>query len=253
MSSKKNQNNIAIIATIIVAAIATVLAVSAIFVINLSDSDKKQESSQSEITSSDLSYLTPEYQEECKEASYTLLRKSHDILRLFVTEGLFHEDEPYGNLPEDGYYTVNSTDYTSLQQIEELVYSVYTEDTAEKILRNIDGNGLAVYAVDKVYVEVDQPVNADGSTAESGERYKVVEKLGISADFTPDPSKSWTNCAITIDYIEEGRCGLTVVLDQDSTTVEAGSEPDGSSVLEMTMIRLEDGWRLTDFVTRSSS
>lgn len=253
MSSKKNKNNIPIISTIIVATVATVLAVAAIIVIKLSSSNGSADSSQpKDSASSDTAYITPEYQEECKEASYNLLRKSHDILRLFVTEGLFHEDEPYGNLPEDGYYTVNSTDYTSMQQIEELVHSVYVDDAAEKILKNIDGNGLAVYAVDKVYVEADAPVTADGSTTESsGRQYKIEDRLGISADFTPDPSKGWTSCTITIDYIEEGRCGLTVALDPDGSMSEASAEPDGSSVLEMTMIRLEEGWRLTDFVTRS--
>lgn len=250
MSSKKNQSNIPIISTIIVAAVATALAVAATIMILTSDSSDKT-SSQTPVTSSiDTAYLTEQYQEECKEASYALLRQSHEILRLFVTEGLFHEDEPYGNLPEDGYYTVNSTDYTSMQQIEELVYSVYAEDAAQKILKNIDGNGLAVYAVDKVYEKAEKPATAEG-TAEPGEQYVTVEKLGISADFTPDPSKSWTNCAITIDYYEEGRCGLTVYLDMTSATAEAVSEADEGSVLEMTMIKLEDGWRLTDFVTRS--
>ena len=245
MSSKKNQSNIPIISTIIVAAVATALAIAATIMILTSDSSDKT-NSQTPVTSSmDTAYLTKPYQEECKEASYALLSQSHEILRLFVTEGLFHEDEPYGNLPEDGYYTVNSTKYRSMQQIEELVYSVYTEDAAQKILKNIDGNGLAVYAVDKVYEKV---ADAD---AESGEQYVTVEKLGISADFIPDPSKSWTNCAITIDYYEEGRCGLTVYLDVTSATAEAVSEADEGSVLEMTMIKLEDGWRLTDFVTRS--
>lgn len=252
--SKKNQNNIPIIATIVVAAIATILAFVAIVVIMMSGSKDDQDSGQpSEASSSDISYITPEYQEECQEASYNLLRNSHEILRLFVTEGLFHEDEPYGNLPEDGYYTVNSTDYTSMQQVEDLVRSVYVSDAAEKILKNIDGNGLAVYAVDKVFVEDDQPVTAEGSTEESGRRYKTEERLGISADFTPDPSKGWTSCSITINYIEEGKCGLIVALDPDDSTTEAEIEPDGISVLEMTMIKLEDGWRLTDFVTRSSA
>lgn len=251
MSSKKNQSNIPIISTIIVAAVATALAVAATVMILLNDPKDDTSGQSTASTSSDTAYLTEQYRQECEEASYDLLKSSHEILRLFVTEGLFHEDEPYGNLPDDGYYTVNSTDYTSMQQIEELVHSVYTEDAAQKILKNIDGNGLAVYAVDKVYEKVQAPVAAEGE--EPAEQYVTVDKLGISADFTPDPSKSWTNCAITIDYYEEGRCGLTVYLDVTSTTMEAGAEPDAGSVLEMTMIKLDEGWRLTDFVTRNSA
>lgn len=86
---------------------------------------------------------------------------------------------PYGNLPEDGYYTVNSTDYNSLEQIEELVRSVYAEDAAEQILKNSDGKGLKVYANREQLVRVEQPrVHCgDHRAGNSGERRKVREGL----------------------------------------------------------------------------
>lgn len=256
-SSKKKQNNIPMIATIIVALAATALAVAAIIMLNKPKTSGDGGSQGSGAVQTDNSYITVEYQQECEYAAHDLLRESHEILRLFVTEGLFHENEPYGNLPEDGYYTVNSTDYSTLEDIENLVHSVYTDDAADKILKNIDGNGLAVYANREQLVKVEEPTAeaTTQGTAEAAPKYETVYKLGISADFEPDASKSWTNCTITIDYLEEGRCGLTVYLDGASASGEAGdqgSQADGSSVLEMTMIRMDEGWRLTDFVTRTA-
>ena len=147
MSNNKKSTNIPLIATVIVAAAAAALAIAAV-VMMLTQKPSQPQNSGGSVSSkvSDTSYLTPEYREECEYAAHDLLNDSHEILRLFVTEGLHHEDEPYGNLPEDGYYTVNSTDYTSLEQIEDAVRAVYTADAAEQILTNADGNGLVVYA-----------------------------------------------------------------------------------------------------------
>lgn len=259
MSSKKqNTNNLPLIATIVVALVAIALAVTAIIMMNKTPS-QGQSGGDTPGQVQDTSYLTPEYREECEYAAHDLLNSSHEILRLFVTEGLFHEDEPYGNLPEDGYYTVNSTDYTSLEQIEELVRSVYAEDAAQQILKNSDGNGLAVYAEREQLVRVEETASTAESsatgeiqTAESVPKYEKIYKLGISADFKPDESKSWSSCAITIDYLEEGRCGLTVYLDGVDSSSGVTDENRGS-VLEMTMIKLDEGWRLAEFVTRTSA
>ena len=162
MSSKKqNTNNLPLIATIVVALVAIALAVTAIIMMNKTTAQGQSGDTPGQVQ--DTSYLTPEYREECEYAAHDLLDSSHEILRLFVTEGLFHEDEPYGNLPEDGYYTVNSTDYTSLEQIEDLVRSVYAEDAAQQILKNSNGNGLAVYAEREQLVRVEETA----STAEA--------------------------------------------------------------------------------------
>lgn len=255
MSSKKqSSNNLPLIATIVVAVVAIVLAVMAVIMMNQNPAKPQNSGNDTSAPVQDTSYLTPEYREECEYAAHDLLDASHEILRLFVTEGLFHDDEPYGNLPEDGYYTVNSTDYTSLEQIEELVRSVYAEDAAEQIMKNSDGKGLVVYANREQLVRVEEPAStAEASTAEdAGTKYEKVYKLGISADFKPDESKSWSSCAITIDYLEEGRCGLVVYL--DGVDSDKGiTDENRDSVLEMTMIKLEDGWRLAEFVTRASA
>lgn len=257
MSNNKKSTNIPLIATVIVAAAAAALAIAAV-VMMLTQKPSQPQNSGGSVSStvSDTSYLTPEYREECEYAAHDLLNDSHEILRLFVTEGLHHEDEPYGNLPEDGYYTVNSTDYTSLEQIEDAVRAVYTADAAEQILTNADGNGLVVYANREQLVRVEQPESTSESTAEStaesGTKYEKVYKLGISSDFVPDENKSWSSCAITIEYLENGKCGLTAYLDgADSSNGVTDENKD--SVLRMNMVKTDDGWRLDDFATRGSS
>lgn len=255
MSSKKKQNLAPLIATVIIAGLACAAAVVA--AVMLLGKDGKNESQPEQASSKDTSYLTEEYREDAGLAAHDLLDSSHEILRLFVTEGLHHNDEPYGNLPEDGYYTVNNTDY-DLRKIQELVRSVYVEDAAEKILTDINGSGLAVYANRKIQRRVETTALPEGSNSEADDtiKYETVEVLGISSDFTPDPTKSWVSCSITIDYVEEGRCTLEVgVYDERLETVigtaEESSEvsqPDASYTVDMIMT--DDGWRLQQFVTR---
>ena len=137
------------------------------------------------------------------------------------------------------------------------MHSVYVDDVAEKILTNIDGNGLTVYANRKIQQKVETTAAPEGSTAEADStvKYETVEMLGISSDFLADPSKSWVSCSIKIDYVEDGRCTLEVgVFDQRLDTLigtaEADSpkEPDASYTVDM--VKTDDGWRLEEFVTR---
>lgn len=259
MSTKKNQNNAPLIATIVIAALAAAAAIGAVIMLNLPAGNGGGESVPHTVNSNvDTSYLTQEYRDEAGLAAHDLLDNSHEILRLFVTEGLHHNDEPYGNLPEDGYYTVNNVDY-DLQKIQDLVRSVYTEDEAERVLTNIDGNGLTVYANRKIQQRAETTAAPEGSTAEPDDtvRYQTVEVLGISSDFTADPSKSWVSCSISIEYVEEGKCELTVGLyDQRQDTAIPGTSEAGQTVSEpdatvtMNMVKTEDGWRLDKFVTR---
>ena len=104
-----------------------------------------------------------------------------------------------------------------------------------------------------MYKRQEQPESTaettEQATQESGAKYEKVYKLGISSDFVPDESKSWSSCAITIDYLEEGRCGLTVYLDGVDSS-NGVTDENRDSVLEMTMVKLDDGWRLAEFVTR---
>lgn len=258
MSTKKNQNNTSLIATIVIAALACAAAIIAVVMLNLPGSGNNGGQAQnSGAHNNNAAYLTQEYRDEVGLAAHDLLDDSHEILRLFVTEGLHHNDEPYGNLPEDGYYTVNNTDY-DLEKIEALVRSVYVEDEATRVLHNIDGNGLTVYANRRIQQRAETTAAPEGSTAETDDtiKYETVEVLGISSDFTADPAKSWISCSITIDYVEEGKCDLTVGLFDDKletvigTTEASQSQREPDATVTIGMVKTDDGWRLENFVTR---
>ena len=236
MSTKKNQNIASLIATVVIAGLACAAAIVAAVMILGGKKDGDGGQPQQQTSTHDTSYLTQEYRDEAGLAAHDLLDDSHEILRLFVTEGLHHNDEPYGNLPEDGYYTVNNTDY-DLQKIPDLVHSVYVDDAAEKILTDVDGNGLTVYANRKIQQKVETTAVSEDSTAEA------------------DSTVKWVSCSIKIDYVEDGRCTLEVgVFDQKLDTLigtaEADSpkEPDASYTVDM--VKTNDGWRLEEFVTR---
>ncbi len=236
-----NKNSsIPLISTIIVAAAAVAFAVVAVITLN---KQPEQQSVSSESSESSEFRPTQELVEECTYAAHDLVAESYQILRLFVTEGLAHYDEPYGNLPEDGIYTVDSTDFSSLEQIEELVKSVYVEKEAERILTNIDGNGLAVYQNREILTDA-------ASEAGTGHPSYVNEiVLGISADFTPDTSydKDWSSCRIAVTPVTEDECELKIYLDglDENTSITSDNK---DSVLETSMIMTEDGWRLGEFV-----
>ncbi len=234
-------SSVPLISTIIVAAAAVALAIVAVVTLN---KQPEQQNSSSESSSSSEFRPTQELVEECTYAAHDLVKESYRILRLFVTEGLAHYEEPYGNPPEDGIYTVDSTEFSSLSQIEELVNSIYAEDEAERILTDIDGNGLAVYQNREILVDV---------TAESGTGdhplYATETVLGISADFKPDTEydKDWTSCRIAVMPITADKCELTIYLDglDENTSVTSDNR---DSILDTTMVNTENGWRLAEFV-----
>ena len=105
MSTKKNQNIASLIATVVIAGLACAAAIVAAVMILGGNKGGDGGQPQQQASTHDTSYLTQEYRDEAGLAAHDLLDDSHEILRLFVTEGLHHNDEPYGNLPEDGYYT----------------------------------------------------------------------------------------------------------------------------------------------------
>ncbi len=248
--SKKNASTATLVATIIVAVAAIALAIVAVITLNKSSGSTSNTPS----SSVDTNFKpTDELVEECQYAAHDLVKNNYEIVRLFVTEGLPHYDEPYGNLPEDGVYTVNSTDYTSLSQIEEFVKSVFVNSEAERILTNIDGNGLSVYKNREVFVDVvDEETGETAETTATGEtvsrpHYTTETVLGISADFKPDTSynKDWSSCSIAVLPISENECRLTIYLGGLDESAES-ADPD--NVLETQMVKIDGTWKLSVFV-----
>ena len=132
--SKKN--TAATIATIIVAvaAIATTL-----FLLYQTSQQQIQDSSYTFVPSA-------EVEEEMNMNAVTLIKNNCEVFRIYLQYGLSHQEEPYGNLPEDGYYTVVSDTYKTMADIEKLVNETFIEKEAKRILTNINGDDIAVYA-----------------------------------------------------------------------------------------------------------
>ncbi len=251
MSKRKDQSQtISLVATIFVALAAIALAIVAIITVNQKNKPQQDPTSDPAPSISDTFTPTAEFVEECTYAAHDLVQESYRIIRLFVLEGLAHYDEPYGNLPEDGLYTVNSTEYTSLARIEAVVNSVYTKSEAQRILNNIDGNGMAVYQNREVLVEVEPEIpegTAEAATEDSRVQYTTELVLGINADFVPDTDydKDWSSCVIAVLPKSEYECELTVYL--DGLTAETATEADADSILNIAMLKADGVWKLANF------
>ncbi len=248
MSDSEKKSKAPLIITIVIA----VLAVAALVILFFVLKKPTEGDNSSDISSNGSFQPTQELNLECTYAAHDLIAQSYEVMRLFVFDGLSHETEPYGNEPEDGLYTVTvdaTSKYTKLEEIEELVKSVYTDEAAEKVLHNIDGNGLSVYQKRKVLAEAEY----DDSEPESGESrpmYVEEEVLGISADFKPDKSRKslWASSSVRIDPKSETTCDLTVYLGggvTDSTDLSTISE---DVIVRVGMVKTENGWRLSEFV-----
>ncbi len=242
---KKNPSLTPIIATIVVALAAIVLAVAAILTLNRDQNESSDTSDRSSIPVSSAFEPSQDLITECSYAAHDLVAESYAVLRLFVTEGLPHFDEPYGNEPEDGIYTVNSTDYTSLSQIEDLVKSVYVPAEAKRILTDFDGNGLAVYLDREILRE---QMTVEPSETHEGPYYVKDIVLGINAKFKPDTDykKDWSTCSIVVMPISEQECDLKIYLDGLDPETESDTKSD--SILETSMVKDGDEWKLTKFV-----
>ncbi len=149
---------------------------------------------------------------EMKDSAIELIGSNYEVLKLYFTAGLNHKDEPYGNAPEDGYYTVDDSEYTSLAQLEELVDGTFVPDQAQAIKQNSLGYG---------------PVYKERSNGD----------LGIFENFTPMPYDiSWNNPDFKIEPVSDEECIINVTLHNRSD--------DSEVVLRGEMIKTEDGWRL---------
>lgn len=153
---------------------------------------------------------------EMFDAAEGLIYGNYTVLRLYYTKGLSHEDEPYGNEPEDGYYTVASDDYSSIDQLNEIVDKTYTKDQANEIKTDPLGYG-AIY-----------------KTRDNG-------TLGIIQNYTPmQYDRSWENPKLEIEPLSDTECAITVTIHEKSD--------DSDVPLNAVMVKSEDGWRLTSVI-----
>ncbi len=200
--------------------IGAVAAVAAfVLVLSLSPETEKKPDAASESTTASVSVSEPlgyaadnETAEEMKDAAQLLVSSNYEILSLYYIHGLDHKEEPYGNAPDGGYYTVDDSEYTSLEQLEALVDATFFPEQAELIKTNPLGYG-PIYKVRS---------NGD---------------LGIIENFTPMPyDVSWDNPTFKIEPLSDDECIILITLHNRTSGEEVK--------LTGEMTKTEGEWRL---------
>lgn len=230
MSSYK-KNSIAplivTIATVVVAAAAVVI------LLMVMGKDKDPNEGGSSVPSEIVFSATPELYAECESAASELVSANYEVICLFVTEGL-PVKKVYGSTAEpiDGAYIIESDKYTEYSQIEALVKSIYTNEAAEKILKETELSFGGVTKTLQVYA--DHNINGDVF-------------LGINTQFFTDSSYTtdWSDCFIMAEPHGMTFCDVTIYLNGVAAD-DASAHPE--SVLTVTMIKTADGWRLNEFL-----
>lgn len=228
MSENKNKqkgSSSALIATVIVAAAAVAAIVVLIIVMN---SGSKLPGGSGEERYS----ATSEQIDECLTSAHDLVASNYIVIKLYITEGLPHLDEPYGNKPEDGIYTVDSDKYKTPDDMQNLLRSIYTEQAANDIW--------ARGAYKTRYMKNGLAVNSDTAGAE--------QVLGISEDFNPDTNYSvdWSSTPLEVIPVAEDKCRIVIYIN--------GASPNDSDVSEgntitTEMIKESGEWRLTELIS----
>ena len=160
--------------------------------------------------------VSDELKNEMLDAVTTLIRSNYTVLKLYYTKGMDHIDEPYGNAPEDGYFTVDSETYTSLGELEEIVDATYIPECAEKVKTNPLGYG-------RIY------------------KTRYNDTLGIIENFTPmEYDRSWKDPKYEIEPVSETECNISLTIHEKSDSSEV--------LLSAQMIKTKDGWRLKSVI-----
>lgn len=215
----------------ILLSIGAVAAVVVFFIVNnavggglpeISSSLDNPPASESEETPAD-DDETPERDEALVEEVKDVIEKhliidNYTVLKLFYTKGMPSKPEPYDNDPEDGYYSVDSSDYNSVDQLYEIVDRTFVPEAAEKI--KTDPLGLGIGPVYKMRDNGDLGINVN---------FKVMEY-----------DISWTKATYKIKDISDTECSIKLTLHNkaDKSPVEVDAE----------LRKTDDGWKFTDIV-----
>lgn len=254
MSEQNNGKAKSSISTIVATAIVAAAAVAAIIVLIVMNNGSGNGSERGESNTISVDYKdTQAFADECGENAQKLVAGNYRILRLFITEGLPHQDEPYGNRPEDGFYTAISDEFKTYEDLETYVNSIFTEQEATRILTKMPLDPAAEYADGssggrgsmELYRSRDEYVDASGS---GGTSYVKQSVLGINMSFKPytDYNKPWGSTSIKIVPVSEEECDITIYLGADKD-VDLSSVED-TDILHTKMIKENGEWRLAELV-----
>ena len=212
MAKKKNKQNIP---AIVITVFAVLLAAAAVTFLVITMNGGNNNNNRPPVITDEPGFIPSDgLIKEMEQAAYDLLPENYKVYQ-YLTLGMSVKEEPYGNLPEDGFYTCVNNSLPTFEAFSEYVRSIYTAETAEKLLTDPFGKG-AVYGDD------------------NGE-------LGLSVDFeaAAEPGLSWTDVNFTCIPVSETVCDITVTL----------KDADGNDVDRKVKMQLEgESWKLTDLV-----
>lgn len=212
MAKKKTQQNVP---AMVITVLAVLLAAAAVtFLVITMNGDSNNDNRPPVITEDQGFVPAPALVNEMEQAAYDLLPENYKVYQ-YLTLGMSVKEEPYGNLPEDGFYTCVNESFPTFEAFSEYVRSIYTAETAEKLLTDPFGKG-AVYGDD------------------NGE-------LGLSAEFeaAAEPGLSWADVNFTCVPVSETVCDITVTL----------KDASGNEVNKEVRMQLEgESWKLTALV-----
>lgn len=270
MSEQEKEKRKSSVSTIVATVIVAVAAAAALIVLIVMT--KKSPESENRLPDDTAVMFRPtqEFVDECGEHAQELVAGNYRVVRLYISEGLAHLSEPYGNRPEDGLYTADSDEFRTYEQVESLVRSVYVEEEADRILTRMPsdpaGTGessgdvpefIAVYGARDIFVDL-ADLEDDVSVpkvpevvippAEGEPTYVKKSVLGISEYFKPDTGykKPWGSTSIRIIPISEDECDITVYLGADKD-VDLSSVEE-TDILSTKMLKTGDEWRLTELI-----
>lgn len=222
--SKKN--TAATIATIIVAVLAIATTLFLLY-----------QTSQQQIQENQYNYIpSDEVNEEMNMNAVTLIKNNCEIFRIYLQYGLPHQAEPYNNVPEDGYYTVKSDSYKTMSDIEKLVNSTFVEKEAKRILTDINGDNIAVYA-EETDEDGNKGIGLDMNMVDENGRFKALEY-----------GYTWSNARFTLHPKSNTECDIIVELNSAEETSSADTTSSGSesNIKKVTanMLKVNGEWRL---------
>ena len=226
--SKKN--TAATIATIIVAVLAIATTLFLLY-----------QTSQQQIQENQYNYIpSDEVNEEMNMNAVTLIKNNCEIFRIYLQYGLPHQAEPYNNVPEDGYYTVKSDSYKTMSDIEKLVNSTFVEKEAKRILTDINGDNIAVYA-EETDEDGNKGIGLDMNMVDENGRFKAL-----------DYGYTWSNARFTLHPKSNTECDIIVELNsaEETSSADTTSSCSESSIKKVTanMLKVNGEWRLQKLV-----
>ena len=214
MATKKKKSE-QTTASLIITVLAVLLAICAvIFLVITTTSDESGNNNPNKSQTTEFE-ASEELINAAQQVAYDLLPKNYKAFQYF-TRGMKHDEEPYGNLPEDGFYTCTNDDFPDFATFSEFINSIYVQQTAEKLLTNPFGNG-PLYGVDDTGA------------------------LGLSSNLVPSEEEdlSWNDARFICLPVSETECKVNVVL-KDSL---------GNEVEKETTMALENGqWKLSEMI-----